>query len=91
MNRLPAHNPYLGNFHHGPQLFKEDHPYYLYKYRHNASLPMMAHSPPTFNSFFREIIPFQTVLPLFIYTKNDDSSEWVMVDPPQATDTVGDA
>lgn len=89
MNRLPTHNPYIGSFHHGQKLFKTDHPTYLYKHRHNPSMPMMAHSPPVYSGLFREIVPIRTVLPLFIYMKNTEESEWVMVESPESLNKPG--
>ena len=94
-NSLPSHNPHVGFFHHGSRQFKQQYnPYYLHHFRHNGTLPMMAHAPPNKNSLlFRSLIPVPSVLPLcvFSYTREEtdqdwiDTNEWIMVEAENAT------
>ncbi len=82
-NRLPSHNPHIGTFHHGALQFHVDHPTYLYRYRHNPAMPMMAHAPPT--GSLRDLLPVSTVLPLWLYLKHNTDKDWVMVDAHQSS------
>lgn len=98
MNRLPPHNPNVGWHHHGNLKFRMDHPTHLFRHRHSAAIPMFAHAPPTDRTdapTLRNLLPHQTVLPLFLFVnRSDNEDDWVMVEPDQSkasTSVVGPA
>ena len=98
MNRLPPHNPNVGWHHHGNLKFRMDHPTHLFRHRHSAVIPLFAHAPPTDRgkaSTLRNLLPHQTMLPLFLFVnRSDNEDDWVMVEPDQSnasTSVVGAA
>ena len=62
-----------------------DHPTHLFRHRHSAVIPMFAHAPPTDRTdapTLRNLLPHQTVLPLFLFVnRSDGEDDWVMVEP----------
>ncbi len=94
-NRLPSHNPWVGTYHHGRSIsYDADHPFYLYSYRQNPSIPMIAHAPRTtvndkkndsLRSLFDTNLFLSALIPHSDFTSKDD---WIVVERPKSENSV---
>lgn len=96
-NRLPSHNPWVGTYHHGRSIsYDADHPFYLYSYRQNPSIPMIAHAPHTLEnttkknnhslrSLFSTNLFLSALIPHSNFTSKDD---WIVVERPESQNSI---